>query len=411
MRKHKDRKHAQWSASATERNWLCPGNLALGEDIVKPPTSRAADWGTACHTVSERLVRKEAITIGDEIETDRHIFHVDQEMMDCAWVYVDYIRERMKAGFNLFAVEVQFTLNDMPMDVGGIADAVLHNPHSKILEIVDLKTGKGKWVDAIGNPQERLYALGVVANINLNGMPVRQVMTTIVQPRYGDSPVRSETFHITDLMDWAIDLVPRVTLAAEALKTYSQAKLNTVTLDEWCTTYLIPGEVQCTFCACAGGCPALRERALELATDGERFKSNVFSENSVEQVEDDLDAMEQLENWIRERRALAHEMAVQGVRFDHHVLVEKIGHRKFVGNGEAAIVAAIRERIPISDEQLFDSKLKSPAGLEKAIGKKAVASHLDDLIIRPVTGTDLIKTTHTGRTAATTVADLLEELE
>jgi hypothetical protein len=236
-------------------------------------------------------------------------------------------------------------------------------------------------------------------------------MTTIVQPRYGDAPVRSDIFHIADLMDWTIDLVPRVTLAAEALKTYPQAKLNTVTLDEWCTTYLVPGEVQCTFCSCAGGCPALRERALELATDGERFKSNVFSENSVEQVEDDLDAMEQLENWIRERRALAHEMAVQGVKFDHHVLVEKIGHRKFVGNGEAAIVAAIRERIPISDEQLFDSKLKSPAGLEKAIGKKAVASHLDDLIVRPVTGTDLIKTTHTGRTAATTVADLLEELE
>ena len=92
MRKHKDRKHAQWSASATERNWLCPGNLALAEDIVKPPTSRAADWGTACHTVSEKLMRKEAVTIGDEIETDRHIFSVDQEMMECAWVYVDYIR-------------------------------------------------------------------------------------------------------------------------------------------------------------------------------------------------------------------------------------------------------------------------------------------------------------------------------
>ena len=41
----------------------------------------------------------------------------------------------------------------------------------------------------------------------------------------------------------------------------------------------------------------------------------------------------------------------------------------------------------------------------------AFCLHLGDLIVRPVTGTDLIKTTHTGRTAATTVADLLEELE
>ena len=79
--------------------------------------------------------------------------------------------------------------------------------------------------------------------------------------------------------------------------------------------------------------------------------------------------------------------------------------------GEADIVRKIRAIIPIEDENLFDRKLKSPAGLEKAIGKAAVATHLGDLIIRPVTGTDLIRTTNTGRTAAATVADLIEELE
>jgi len=418
MRKpQKARKHAQWSASSTERNWLCPGNLAIGEDIPPRPSNKAAEWGTACHTVAERLLKKEVpIDIGDEIETERSIFYVDQEMMDCAWVYTDYIRDRLKAGFNLLAVEQQFDLKSMalPMDIGGTADAVLHNPFEKVLEIVDLKTGKGKWVDAVGNPQERLYALGVLVNTNLSGTPVRQVMTTIVQPRYqGGDAVRSDSFHIGDLIDWTSDLVPRVTLAAEALKTYAAAKSNTVTLDEWVKEYLVPGETQCTFCPAAGGCPALRKRALEIAgrDDNGAYRSNVLLHNTVEEVEADLDLFEQLENWIRERRALAHDMAVQGIKFDHHVLVDRIGHRKFIGIGEAAVVAQIRTRIPIEDVNLFDRKLKSPAGLEKAIGKKAVETHLGDMIVRPVTGTDLIRTTNTGRTAAATVADFIEELE
>src|SRR6187431_3264464 len=211
MRKHKDRKHAQWSASSTERNWLCPGNLAIGEDVPARPENKAAAWGTACHQVSEHLLNKNvSVTIGDEIETERHVFYLDQEMMDCAWVYVDYIRDRMKSGFNLLAVEQKFDLKNMalPMDIGGTADAVLHNPFSKIIEIVDLKTGKGKAVEAAGNPQERLYALGVLVNTNLNSVPVKQVMTTIVQPRlpHRDGIIRSETFHVAELMDWTIDL-------------------------------------------------------------------------------------------------------------------------------------------------------------------------------------------------------------
>lgn len=414
-RNHKARKHAQWSASATERNWLCPGNLAIGEDVPARPEGKAAAWGTVCHEVAEKLLTKQPVEVGFEHETERHIFYVDQEMLDCAWVYVDYIRDRMKAGFNLHAVEKEFSLKSLalPMDIGGTADAVLHNPFEKVLEIVDLKTGKGGFVHAVGNPQERLYALGVLATLNLNSMPVKTVMTTIVQPRYaGSEAVRSDSFHVAELMDWTIDLVPRVTLAAEALKTYATARENTVLLDSWVETFLHPGEVQCTWCPAAGGCPALRKRALEIAgQDGVTYKPNTFVQNSVEAVENDLDMMEQLENWIRERRALAHEMAVQGTRFDHHVLVDKIGHRKFVGTSEADIVAKIRERIPIEREHLYDQKLKSPAGLEKAIGKKAVESHLADLIIRPVTGTDLIRTTLTSRTAAATVADLIQELE
>lgn len=417
MRKHHTRKHAQWSASATSRNWLCPGNLALAEDVVVPPESKPAAWGTACHEVSEKLLTKQLVAIGDEIETDRHVFYVDQEMIDCAYAYVDYIRDQMTKGYDMIAVEKQFSLASMglPMEIGGTADCVLYNQFLKRLEILDLKTGKGHAVEATKNPQERLYALGVLVSLDLRSTPVEEILTTIVQPRlpHKEGTIRSELLHVADLMDWTIDLTPRVSLAAEALKTYAKARDNTVLMDDWVTEYLRPGEEQCTFCPAAGGCPALRRNALEIAgayrgDDGQiRFKSNLFPENSVEGVESDLDMFEHLEAWIRERRALAHTMATQGHAFDHWNLVEKIGHRKFSGGTEAEIVKAIRSRIPMGDEQLYDKKLKSPAGVEREIGKAAVEAHLADLIIRPVTGTDLIRNTNTTRRAAPTATDLL----
>jgi hypothetical protein len=100
-------------------------------------------------------------------------------------------------------------------------------------------------------------------------------------------------------------------------------------------------------------------------------------------------------------------MASQGHAFDHHCLVEKIGHRKFVGASEADIVASLRSRIPLSDEQLFDRKLKTPAGIERQIGKVTFEQNLADLVIRPVIGTDLIRTTNTERTLAPTTIDRL----
>jgi uncharacterized protein DUF2800 len=153
----------------------------------------------------------------------------------------------------------------------------------------------------------------------------------------------------------------------------------------------------------------LRRNALAIAgvyedDSGVHTKSNRFAKNTIEGVEADLDMLDQLEEWVRSRRALAHEMAMNGMKFDHHVLVKKVGHRKYK-LPDAEMAEAIRARIGETD--IFEKKLKSPAALERAVGKSAVEVFLGDLIDRPVIGTDLIRSTHTERTAAKTLVDLL----
>jgi hypothetical protein len=410
--KHKDRTHAQWSASSTERNWLCAGNLALSMDIVRSPESKAAAWGTACHEIAERLLNGAPVEIGDKFETEKFVFYADLEMLDTANAYVGYIRHRQTMGYSLYAVEQQFDLaklGELGMECGGTVDTMLYNADTEDLEVVDLKTGKGHIVEATGNPQARTYAVGALLQMDMDPTPVSTVTTTIVQPRaqHRDGTIRSETIGVIELLDWTIELATRIRTTATALKVYSDARDSGVKMEAWASTYLNPGEIQCTFCPAAGSCPALRREALTIAgawedDSGVHYKSNQFRENSVEDVERDLDRFEELEAWIRERKALAHEMARQGFKFDHWQLVEKIGHRKFtVGAEEIAGLLPI----PPEHSQLYDYKLKSPAGFERSLGKAVVAEFLGDVIERPVIGTDLIRSSQTTREPVLSVVD------
>src|SRR5690606_19680602 len=74
-----------------------------------------------------------------------------------------------------------------------------------LLEIVDLKYGKGVAVSAEGNPQLRLYALGAVNEFSAL-FDFERIRTTIVQPRL-DS-VSSEELTLDELLEWGESIKP-----------------------------------------------------------------------------------------------------------------------------------------------------------------------------------------------------------
>jgi hypothetical protein len=161
MQVHHERAHATWSASATARNVHCAGALALSIG-VEDRESEAAAWGTACHQVSEKCLRsgKDASDlIGTTETTKRHKFEVDDEMATTAQEYIDYCRELMKKPGAVWWIEEKFSLEGIkpPFDAGGTGDFVCYMPEEAMLEIVDLKGGRGVVVDAEGNPQGRSY--------------------------------------------------------------------------------------------------------------------------------------------------------------------------------------------------------------------------------------------------------------
>jgi hypothetical protein len=400
---HADRAHATWGASATHRNWNCPGALILSKQVAHlDKESEAAAWGTACHEVSEMCLKggHDAVEFVDRvIKTKEHEIEVDEELAETAQTYIDYVRGR---GGKL-QIEQRFSLDKIkpPFDAGGTADAVIYFPSEKLLEVIDLKGGRGVVVEVADNKQLRTYALGAI--LASPGLDVDRVMSTVVQPRAGhkDGRIRSETYHVTDLMDWTGELIAAMKRADFAANRYT-CITGAVSREEWADQYLKPGG-WCTFCPAAGTpCPALEKQAVEKAglyfddLDAPKL-ANTPADLSPERLAQMLAAEDMVAEFFKACRRMAQSLAESGVDIPGHVLVEKTGRRRWVD--ETAVVAAA-DMLGIDD--LYVEKLKSPAQLEKTLGKD---KHLiADLIETPVTGRSLVRKDKTTRKAVAPAA-------
>jgi len=400
---HAEREHATWSASSTDRNWNCGGALALTMDLPET-TSEAADWGTAAHQLSERCLRngKDAAEyIGTTEKGKKHSFEVDEEMADTAQRYIDYVRGVAGYAGATLQIEQRFSLASLnpPFQAGGTADAVIYTPSVRQIEVVDLKGGRGVVVEAKGNPQLRTYALGaMLANA---GLLVETVKVTIVQPRAGhkDGRIRSEVFHVADLVEWTADLLEAMQRSAQALADQEKAPLAA-----WAAVHLKAGD-HCKFCKAAGFCPALEQKALDAA--GVWFDdinqpriSNAPDTHSPERLAQLLDAADMIGEWINAVRAHAHREAENGVAIPNYILVEKEGREKWNEGADAEVLAAVKAAGLAETAYLNPGKLRTPKQVRDALKKaKADAAVVAGLSSTPKTGTNLVRETKTTRPA------------
>lgn len=404
---HGARDHATWSASSTAANWACPGRLALIDGLPEEKENPAAAWGTACHQLSEDCLLNggDAVErIGQTIQTKESEFEVDDEMAACAQTYVDYVRKQGE-GADWVKIEQHFTLADIdpPFDAGGTADAVILR--GRMLEVIDLKGGRGVVVEATGNMQLRTYALGaMLAN---PGVEVNTIMVTIVQPRadHKDGRIRSETFHVADLIEWTADLKVAMGRSVTAWLEFKQSPRAHRWEDRW----LHAGN-HCKFCPAAGFCPALAKNALDAAQawfspveEGSKELTVAMQERQpndmeITQVVAVLDAADRIQDWLNAVRAYAQQLAESGIEVPGYQLVDKRATRKWKAE-ESAISAALADEMFLSAEQIYAKKLRSPAQIEKEIGKERMKL-LANLIDKSSSGQNLVAVAKTSRPAA-----------
>lgn len=359
---HDGRAHALLSASKADR-WLNCTPSARLEEPFADTTSEAAKEGTLAHELSELLLAVE-LSGGDSDESE-HFEAIktnplySEAMLQHAEDYVVFIMERynearVRSTDAQIFLEARLNLTDYIPEGFGTGDVVIIS--DGLLEIIDLKYGKGVPVSAQENRQMMLYSLGALREYDYL-YDLHTVRMTIYQPRL-DSVSTYEV--VTDnLRKWAEEeLIPRAQMAFDGVGEF------------------VPGK-HCQFCKVKPTCKALADYNLEVA------KYDFLGANLLTpaEVADILSRKKMFLDWIGSVDDYALAQALNGVKFPGFKLVEGRSNRIITDKAVAAskLIAAGLE----ADKVYKPQELRGLTELEKAAGKKTFDAVLAGLITKP----------------------------
>ena len=359
-----ERAHALLSASGAKRWMSCPPSARL-EDNFAESKSEYADEGSFAHTYAELLLtstlklitKKEFKKQATLLMTDSFYSSALEEYVQ---VYVTIVIERLSEAKKrskdaVMFIEQKLDFSRWVTEGFGTGDAVIIA--DGILEIIDLKYGKGVPVSAESNPQLKLYGLGALDAFEML-YDVNTVRMTIVQPRL-DS-ISSESILVDDLYAWAeSEVVPKAALAFAGE-------------GDFCA-----GD-HCRFCRAKAQCRKRAEANLELA-------KHDFAEPALlsdDEIADVLTKAEQLQSWAGDIQAYALDQAWNnGKKWPGWKLVEGRSNRAYTNREEVASVLLLEG---YEEDKIYEPRaIKGVTAMEKEIGKKVFAEVLKDYIVKP----------------------------
>ena len=173
------KKHALLGASSSARWLICTPSARLEAQFPDEQSPYAAE-GTIAHDLAESILRHKLESAKAPTEGDH-----SNEMVEAVGKYVDICEEKVNEAKARsvdaeILIEARLDFSRWVPEGFGTGDMVIVS--DGVLEVIDLKFGKGVPVSAVGNTQMRLYALGAYDWFELL-YDVHTVRMTIVQPR------------------------------------------------------------------------------------------------------------------------------------------------------------------------------------------------------------------------------------
>lgn len=355
--------HAVLSPSGAER-WLNCTPSARLEQQFSDSAGDAAREGTLAHSIGELLIRYKTKRVTKKVfslalETLQADRQYEPSMLDYADDYAVYVIEKLADAQShtedaMLFLEQKLNLTDYIPEGFGTGDSVIIA--DTVMDIIDLKYGKGVPVSAENNKQMMLYALGALREFDYM-YDIRSVRMTIYQPRLDNN----STFEmqVDELKAWAeTELKPRAALAFEGIGDFA------------------PG-THCRFCKARGVCRAFADLNLELAVHD--FKDpDLLNDEEIASI---LDRADMFSKWLSGVEEYALNEAVNnGKQWPGYKLVEGKSNRIY--SDEAKVIDKL-VKAGFKEDTLFEKKILGIGKMEKAITKKVFAAELTDLIIKP----------------------------
>jgi hypothetical protein len=360
--------HAELSASSAERWMTCPGSVALSRGLPNNPSAFAAQ-GTAAHYIAAEFLKSTGWNIADLRQmflgkaalVEGHEVELDEELLEAVEEYIADCLADTKPG-DIVLIEQSFheALAKLHPKLGGSSDRVRWRPSTRQLRVTDYKHGAGVPVDVDDNKQLKYYALGaLLTNPDFNA---EEVELRIAQPRceHDAGRFRSYKFPAFDLLDYAADII-------QAAKKTEEFGAD-----------LVPSKKACKWCPAmsANKCPAIEKQTHALIQSD--FGVSDPTNYSKEQIAEFLEKAPLVEARVSAIREFAYAAMCRGEDIPGWKLVDKRATRKW--QDEAAVESALAEV-----EDVHTVKLKSPAQIEKLVGKKKF-KELEPLVVKQSSG-------------------------
>ena len=355
--------HATLSASGAHR-WLACTPSARLEANFPSKSSPYAEEGTLAHSVAELTARYFLNEITeDQYETELDEYsespYYNTEMREHAVEYAEFIMARLAKAKEtcpdpVVVLESRLDFSKWVPHGFGTGDCVIIA--EPVLEVIDYKYGKGHRVEAEGNPQMRLYALGAITQFGTI-YDFESVRMTIFQPRLSGVHDTDEVT-VKELTDWAKKVVkPAAKLAIKGEGEFA------------------PSEDVCRFCRAKAQCRARTEQNLKLFDESP--DAELLSPDEAGAI---LEKAADIEGWLTDLRKFVSDTLTAGAPVPGWKMVEGRSVRKFAD--EDQVVEAMT-KAGYDEALLFERKLISLTRMEKDFGKKAVAEVLGDLVVKP----------------------------
>ena len=346
--------HATLSASGSHR-WLECTPSAMLEARVPDQGSPYAMEGTIAHEIAACTLLNEKLPEG---LTDHPSY--SPSMLDYAEDYRDHVMEQLAEARKddpvaTLLVERRLDFSEFVPEGFGTGDAVIVS--DGMLRVIDYKYGQGVKVEAHGNSQMRLYALGALSEFGFL-YNVEKVSTTIFQPRLGW--IDTEILTTDELLAWGQKVRE---IAAIAAKGEGERKAGT----------------HCKFCKVADRCPVLA--AYQLQTVAKAFDEP--DELSDAEIAEIVLKKKDFEGWLKRICDYALDQAVNhGAAFPGMKLVAGTSRRTITKPAE--LVKYCVDNLQVEEDRLYKPREIITLGeLEKLIGAKKVAKELGAYIEKP----------------------------
>ena len=364
----------------------CTGSVKLIESLPEPEQtagedSEYAQEGTKAHALAEMWLNDPTL--------DPFYLEADTEMIEAVKVYVDEVRKW--PGEMFIEKRMSLAAINPPEEMEGTADCTL--VYDRILRLFDLKYGIGVVVEvkdneqlltyllmaAIGELQRRLFDPSWRRPFELGDNPLDMALglfdeyhATIVQPRapHSDGPVRS------------------IEVTREELRAFADRLMQRARETQDASAPLTPG-AWCRFCPAQAHCPALSKHVQVVAQmDFEAVPVDTPPAPEtlpLEVAAEVLTRVAVFENWFNALRARIVRELEAGRDVPGWKLVNKRARRVWGDPAEVQKWASGSGMAPADYFQPLE--LKSPAQMEKVVGKKNLP---DELVARVISGTTLV---------------------